>query len=362
MTRATRASIHLPALRHNLSIAKQAAPHAKHLAVIKANAYGHGLLPVARALDQADALAVACVDEAVQLREAGIQQPLVILEGFCDHTELETCRRYMLIPVVHQLEQLERLEAERSEPLAVWLKVDTGMHRLGIRPEQVQPTWRRLLESRAVDSHQSGLMSHLANADDLDDVKTIDQQQRFAQVLEQVKTATGFPIASLANSAGVLGWPQTHFDWVRPGIMLYGVSPFLGKIGADHQLQPVMTLKSRLLAINFHKRGDPVGYSGTWQCPEDMPVGVVAIGYGDGYPRHAETGTPLLVGGQRTTLVGRVSMDMLTVDLRGLRDISIGDEVVLWGEGLAVEEVARYSGTIGYDLLCGVNPRVAVDY
>jgi len=205
-------------------------------------------------------------------------------------------------------------------------------------------------------------MSHLANADDKADAMTETQYQRFSRTQKKLATDTTAPMASLANSGGLLGWPQTHLDWVRPGIMLYGISPFQNHTGGEHHLQAVMTLKSRLIARNFHRRGKSVGYGGSWTCPEDMPVGVVAIGYGDGYPRHARAGTPLLVNGQRASLLGRVSMDMITVDLRGLQNINPGDEVILWGEGLPAEEVARHADTIAYDLLCGVNPRVAVQY
>ena len=362
MTRATRATINLNALRHNLSIARQAAPHSRHLAVIKANAYGHGIVSVAKALAEADALAVACVDEAVQLRDAGVTQSLVILEGFLNLQELEICRRYQLSPVIHQMEQIDLLEAECGDALAVWFKVDTGMHRLGFSIEQVGQAWRRLLECRSIDIQNSVLMSHLANADDLSDAKTEQQYQLFHQVQNQIKSSDILPLASLANSGGLLGWSQTCMDWVRPGIMLYGISPFQNKIGTDHNLQAVMTLKSRLIAINSHKQGETVGYGGSWTCPEDMNIGVIAIGYGDGYPRHAKAGTPVLINGQRVPLVGRVSMDMITVDLRGLTDINIGDAVILWGKGLPTEEISLYANTIAYDLLCGVNPRVSVSY
>ena len=362
MTRATRATINLDALRHNLSVAKQAAPKSQHLAVIKANAYGHGIVPVAKALTEADALAVACVDEAVQLRDAGITKTIVILEGFINLHELEVCHRYQLCPVIHQTEQIALLETECGDPLAVWFKVDTGMHRLGFSTEQVGQAWRRLSECRGVDYVNSVLMSHLANADDLTDTKTEQHYEIFSQLNHQLKTQTGTPITSLANSGGLLGWPLTHMDWVRPGIMLYGISPFQNKTGADNDLRAVMTMKSRLIAINQHKCGDTIGYGGSWTCPEDMAVGVVAIGYGDGYPRHAKSGTPVLINGQRATLVGRVSMDMITLDLRDIQNVALGDEVILWGEGLAAEEVAKYSDTIAYDLLCGVNPRVSVSY
>ncbi|MFO7604203.1 MAG: alanine racemase [Gammaproteobacteria bacterium] len=362
MPRVTRATIDLSALRHNFSIAQQRAPQARQMAVIKANAYGHGMIAVAKALPAADGLAVACVDEAVQLRDAGISQPLLILEGFYDAQELALCRRHRLTPVVHQTEQLELLESEAGEPLPVWLKLDTGMHRLGFTAAQATSAWRRLSVCRSVAHEGLVLMTHFANADDRDDARTEQQHALFAQLQRQIASASAVPQASAANSAGLLGWPQTHADWVRPGIMLYGVSPFSQHSGGMHDLRPVMTLRSHLIAIGTHKKGETIGYGGSWTCPEDMPVGVVAIGYGDGYPRHARSGTPVLIRGQRAPLIGRVSMDMLTVDLRGLRDARLGDEVILWGEGLPVEAVAEHADTIAYDLLCGVNPRVAVDY
>lgn len=362
MTRATRATINLTALRHNLSIAKQAAPHSKQLAVIKANAYGHGIVQVAKALEQADALAVACIDEAVQLRDAGISQSIVVLEGFLIQQELDVCLAYQLTPVIHQLEQIELLEAARSEPIPVWFKVDTGMHRLGFAIEQATQMWRRLHDCRSVDVQHIVLMSHFANADNISDDRTERQYASFQHLCKQISADTATPQCSLANSGGLLGWMHTQMDWIRPGIMLYGISPFKNKTGEAHDLQPVMTLRSQLIAINYCKQGEGVGYGGDWVCPEDMPIGVVAIGYGDGYPRQAKSGTPVLVNGQRTTLVGRVSMDMMTVDLRGLHEIQLGDEVVLWGEGLPAEEVAAHADTIAYDLLCGVNPRVAVNY
>lgn len=353
--RVAQAVIDLPALRHNLQRARAAAPDTRVLAAIKADGYGHGQVAVARNLaDGADALGVACLKEALALREAGIDTAIVLLEGFFHPDELPAIVEHGLEMVVHHPFQLEALDGLRpGRPIPVWLKVDTGMHRLGFPPAQAARVWQWLGERPAVVA-PVGLLTHLANADERDDPTTGAQLARFDAAL------AGCPGAqrSIANSAGVLGWPESHADWVRPGIMLYGCSPFPGRIGPDEALRPVMTLRSALMAVNRLEAGDRVGYGGTWTAPEPMPVGVVAVGYGDGYPRHAPNGTPVLVNGRRVPLVGRVSMDMVTVDLRGQPDARVGDPVVLWGEGLPVEEVAGAAGTISYELICGVTQRV----
>ena len=353
--RATTVAVDVAALRHNLRRARAAAPASKIMAAIKANGYGHGLLRVAHALHEADGFGVACIDEAVQLREAGINKPITLLEGFFSSDELEAIGRYKLLPAVHHAEQIEMLEQARlSQPLQVWLKVDSGMHRLGFAPEQAAVAAERLQRCANV-ADLFGCMTHLANADNLDDTLTVQQVETFRRA-----TAAVPGVRSISNSAALLGWPQSHAEWVRPGIMLYGVSPFIGGRAEHHDLRPAMTLRSELIAVNSLRRGDAVGYGGGWVCPEDMSVGVVAAGYGDGYPRHVPNGTPVLVNGVRVPLVGRVSMDMLTVDLRSQPDARPGDPVVLWGEGLPVEEVAESAGTIPYDLLCRVMPRVAL--
>ncbi|MEJ2567149.1 MAG: alanine racemase [Gammaproteobacteria bacterium] len=352
MTRPAQAILDLPALRHNLTRVRQLAPGRHSMPVIKANAYGHGMVKTARALQDSDAFAVACLDEALILREAGIAQPLVLLEGFFEAAELPLLSRHRLTAVVHHEEQVAMLERTRFDaPLPVWLKVDTGMHRLGLAPDKVAEAWRRL--NACASLQVVGFMTHLANADYRDDPLTLQQVKRFNQAVEP------FPgQRSIANSAAILTWPQTHGDWVRPGIMLYGVSPFADSVGEIHGLKPALSLCSRLMAVNHFKRGDRIGYGGAWECPEDMPVGVVAIGYGDGYPRHAKSGTPVLVNNQRVPLIGRVSMDMICVDLRSQRRARCGDPVCLWGAALPVEEVARYAGTIPYELLCRITSRV----
>ena len=356
MTRATRAVINLSALRHNLSIVRRHAPDSRVMAIIKANAYGHGSVAVAQALHQADAFGVACLDEAINLREAGISQPIVLLEGVVHAADLNLVRGYELELVVHHPEQISLLQHHSGRPIPVWLKLDTGMHRLGVAPARTQEILQ-LLNTLDGVAQPIRLMTHLANADDRQDNTTVQQLAGFDAATAELAYAT-----SIANSAGILAWPKSHRDWVRPGIMLYGVSPFVDSQAADHELQPVMTLHSELIAVNHHQQGEAVGYGGTYHCPEDMPVGVVAIGYGDGYPRHAPSGTPVLVNGRRVPLIGRVSMDMICVDLRDCPNARIGDPVVLWGVELPVEEIAARAETIGYELLCRITQRVPFVY
>jgi alanine racemase len=321
-------------------------------AAVKAEGYGHGLVRIAQALD-ADAFAVACGEEALTLREAGVVRPIVLLEGVFEAAELPLCARHGLDIAIHHPEQVVMLErAHLERPVRVWLKVDSGMHRLGLPPETVAAIWRRLRDCPTV-APEIVLMSHLARADERAHDYTLQQLRTFQTAI------AGLPgERSLANSAGILGWPPTHFEWVRPGIMLYGASPFVDSLAPAEDLRPVMTLSTRLIGLHQLQRGDPVGYGGTWTCPEAMDVGVAAVGYGDGYPRHAPSGTPVLLNGREAPLIGRVSMDMITLDLRQHPDARIGDAVVLWGAGLPVERVAQAAGTIAYPLLCGITARV----
>lgn len=358
MTRPVRALIDAQALRHNLKQVRETAPNSKVMAVVKADAYGHGLAAIANILIEAHAFAVASFDEGVVLRNAGVAHPVCLLEGFFDAQELNLLTHYRFSSVVHNLVQLEQLErCQSSSPIDVWLKADTGMNRIGFVPDEVPDVLARLQKCNAVGRVR--LMSHLARADDRTHKVTNDQIALFTQL------AAGLELeCSLANSAGVVAWPQSHFDWVRPGIMLYGASPVEGHSAAELGLHPVMTLTSELIAVNHRSEGDCVGYGGEWVCPEDMPVGVVAIGYGDGYPRLASALTPVLVNGERVPLIGRVSMDMITVDLRGRPDAQVGDPVVLWGQGLPVEEIAAHAGTIAYELLARMPkraPRVQIN-
>ena len=357
MTRATRAVVNLSALQHNFQVARNAAPHSRLMAIIKANAYGHGLLQVARALHAADAFGVATVDEAVSLREAGVPQPVVLLEGFSSAEELHLIRAYNLQSVIHEPGQIKLLERHSGKPVTVWLKLDTGMHRLGFDPGQCSGIMHRLMACENVEQPIK-LMTHLSCADDRNSDMTGKQLALFQ---EAVASCTDLQ-QSIANSAGILAWPQSHCDWVRPGIMLYGASPFTDDLGSSQGLQTVMTLQSHLISVKTIRKGERVGYGATWIAPNTMTIGVVAIGYGDGYPRHAKSGTPVLVNQKMAHLVGRVSMDMITVDLSTCPDAKVGDPVVLWGEGLPVEMVANHADTIAYELLCGVTRRVRYEY
>ena len=352
MSRPVTAEIHTAALRHNLQRVRQLAPQTKVMAVIKADAYGHGLISAARALSAADGFGVAELDEAIALREAGVNKPITLLTGFHHPSEVPELAHYTLQPVVHNHEQIDALlNAELSQTLSVWLKVDTGMHRIGFAPAKVPAVMQQL--SGAAQVSDVRLMSHLANADDPDDPYTQRQLETF-----QTCMSAPLPVCSLANSAAVVAWPDTHFDWVRPGIMLYGASPVNKQSAKALQLQPVMRFSSQLIAVRDLRQGDAVGYGGTFRCPQNMPVGVVACGYGDGYPRHAASGTPVWIGGHEATLIGRVSMDMLSVDLRRHPGARIGDPVQLWGDHVDVDLVASSAETIAYELLCGVSARV----
>ena len=353
MTRPAQALIDIQALQHNLTRVQAAAPGRRVMAIIKADAYGHGIVRVARALAAVDGFGVASIDEALVLRAAGVTRPITLLEGVFERAELALVRQHGLSVVVHNAAQIEMLEqVEAGAPIPVWLKIDSGMHRLGFAPPEV-PAARQRLEACAAVAQSIGLMTHFACADERSNSATQQQQICFEQA-----TAGLAGERSCANSAAILAWPQTHGDWVRPGIMLYGVSPFNGELAAEHGLKPVMSLRSELIAVHQCRRGDAIGYGASYICPHDMPVGIVAIGYGDGYPRHAVTGTPVLIKGQRVPLIGRVSMDMISVDLSAVRDARIGDSVELWGSGLPVEEIAEHAVTLAYELLCGVARRV----
>ena len=356
MSRPARVVINLSALRHNFSRIRTLAPDSKIMAIVKADAYGHGIARIAQSLENADAFGVACLEEARELRQAKIQQRIILLEGPYAKEELSEIGELNLDIVVHDISQVEMLDhCQLNRAIDVWLKIDTGMHRLGFSPELVNDVISRLQQTNSVKDIR--LMTHLASANDRDNQMTTEQIKcfnQFAEIQNVEKT--------IANSAGIMAFPDTHVDWVRPGIMLYGVSPFSDSQGPQQGLQPVMTLQSELITVKQLKAGEPVGYGATWRCPEDMLVGVVAAGYGDGYPRHAKSGTPVLVNGKRAELIGRASMDMLTVDLRSQTQAKTGDPVVLWGEGLPVEEIARHADTIPYEVLCAVHKRLEFSY
>ncbi|NCB57065.1 MAG: alanine racemase [Gammaproteobacteria bacterium] len=352
------AQIDTQALQHNLAVVRSQIPaNTKVVAVVKANAYGHGLIQVAKTLASADAYAVARLEEALILRSSGIVKPIIMLEGFFSADDLPVLAANNIQTAVHSVEQLDALEQmQLPNPVTVWLKLDTGMHRLGVRPEEAEEFCERLANCRNV-VQPFNFITHFSRADELDNLATTKQIELFNQLTQKYAGE-----CSLASSAGIMEWHDAHADWIRPGIMLYGASPFLGKTGYDHGLQPVMTLKTSLIAVRLVKQGEPVGYGAKWVAQQDTKVGVVAIGYGDGYPRMAPSGVPVLVNGRIVPLVGRVSMDMLTVDLGPDAADKVGDDVTLWGEGLPVETVAEAIGTIPYELITKLTPRVIMEY
>lgn len=348
--RPTQAIINIAALKHNLNIARQHAPHSKLIAVVKADAYGHGAVRVSQAINNdVEAFAVCCIEEAIELREAGIQKPILTLEGFFEPSELSLIQQYHLQTVVQHPYQIEILKAAKlQQAITVWLKIDIGMGRLGFLPDDFTSAWQQLNDIPYI-AKPIKLMTHLACADELDRPLTTKQIKQFFQLTKDLKTEK-----SITNSAGILGWEAAHADWNRIGIMLYGASPYEER----YDLQPVMQLQSQLISVKHCPKGQTVGYGATWRCEQDSLIGIAAIGYADGYPRHAPNGTPVLVNGQRMPLAGRVSMDMIAVDLTQQPDAKVGDEVILWGKGLPVEEIAKQAGTISYELLTHVNKRV----
>jgi len=351
-----RAIVDSAALRHNLARVRTTAPGSGVMAVIKANAYGHGLVPAAKAMAESDGFAVARLEEGLALRRAGLANRILLLEGACGAEQLALAAQQDFDLMVHSIEQIEMLEGRAgSDVVRAWIKVDTGMNRLGFRVEEFAAAHRRLVGIANVAPDPT-LVTHLASADDRRDSKTTTQLQAFG-------TATaGVPGArSIANSAAMLAWPATRADWVRPGLMLYGVSPFPSGTGAELGLRPAMTLQSEVIAVKAVKQGETVGYGGAWRALRNTRMAVVAGGYGDGYPRSTGPGAPVLVNGHHAPLIGRVSMDMVTVDVTDLPVVAIGDPVVLWGEGVPVENVARHAGTIPYELICGVSQRVQLE-
>ena len=351
------AHIDRSALAHNLGVVRARTAGSRVLAVVKANAYGHGVLWAVRAFSAADGFAVARTREALELRRAGIDRTILVLGGLADRESLGRIAQERIDTVVHAHEQVEMLRSRHEgPPVRVWVKVDTGMHRLGFPPAELPAVWSELEHLRGV-AQPVHLMSHFARADEPGGAVTARQIACFDEALAGL-AGSAPPPASLANSAAVLGAPAAHREWVRPGVMLYGVAPMVGGRAVDHGLRPAMTLTAPLVAVKTIEAGSPVGYGGAWTAPERMRLGLAAIGYADGYPRHAASGTPVLVGGRRAALAGRVSMDLIALDLRGCPEARAGDPVTLWGEGLPVEEVAEAAGTIGYELVTRLGPRV----
>jgi len=359
MARPNQARLDLAALRHNVGVASSLAPQSKVMAVVKANAYGHGAVTIATELDGlVDALAVACIEEAVELRDAGVSAPILLLEGVFEASELATAAQLGFWVSIDNEWQLQWLEdAIVPEPVHCWLKVDTGMHRLGVAANRTEEFFQRI-ESCANSSGEPVIYTHFASADDVASEQTRQQLQVFDAVCANLPAQR-----SAANSPGVLAWPEAHYDWIRPGYMLYGNSPMAAPHPNAQALQPVMTLTSAVISLRDITAGEAVGYAASWTASRHSRIATVTIGYGDGYPRLAPNGTPVLVNGQRAPLAGRVSMDMITVDVTDLPQVQVGDTVVLWGEGLPVAEVAGHAGTIGYELTTRMparTPRVIV--
>jgi len=352
MPRPIRAVVKASALRHNLKLAREAAGEAKIWAVLKANAYGHGLERAARALADADGFAVLDFQEAVRLRLAGVTKPILMLEGFFKPLDVNLLFKYALTPVIHNADQVELLKhMDLPAELDLYLKVNSGMNRLGFGVEQLRPTYNTLRLHPRIRSIT--LMTHFADADGAGGVH--GQLRWFNELVQPFEAPR-----STANSAALLRSKETREGWARPGIMLYGCSPFPDWSAEAIGLRPAMTLNSELIAVQELMSGERVGYGFAYEAQQEMTIGIVACGYADGYPRHAPTGTPVLVAGRRTGTIGRVSMDMLCVDISDLEEACIGTPVTLWGEGLSADDVAAAAGTVSYELLCALAARVPV--
>ena len=357
MSRPNQARLDLEALQHNVRVARELAPGSRIMAVVKANAYGHGAVTIAQSLEhKVDALAVACIEEALEIREAGVSSPMLLLEGAFEREELVTATELDLWLTVENEQQLQWLE-NTSLPAAVtcWLKVDTGMNRLGVTPARANEFFQRLQACDTV-ADEIVVFTHFACASDLQSNKTAAQMA----ALETLSLEAPY---SAANSAGLLAWPGSHYDWVRPGYMLFGNSPLEHSHPNAAALKPVMTLCSAVISLRAVDTGESVGYGGRWVAQRPSLIATVAIGYGDGYPRQAPNGTPVLVKGQRAALAGCVSMDMITIDVTDLDNIQLGDEVILWGKDLPLTEIAECAQTIGYELTTRMparTPRIVV--
>jgi alanine racemase len=353
------AHINLAALQHNFERVKQLAPNSRIMSAIKADAYGHGALQVAQALHDSDAFAVARLSEGLLLRAAGIQQPIVLLEGVSSVTDLQAAADNALSIVFHHPSQLQLITtAQLSKPLNFcWLMVETGLHRLGLSADQVDYALQILTASPNILG-EIGLMSHFANSDLVGDARNQQQLDKLMECADQYGLKT-----SMANSAAIFSFAASHGDWVRPGLMLYGATPFTDKTAQDLDLKPVMQLTSELIATQPLHVGDKVGYGGSWIAEKPGRIGIVSIGYGDGYSRHLSNVGSVLINNQRVPIVGRVSMDMIAIDLSNLSDVTVGDAVIMWGsELLTVDDMATQANTISYELLCQLNERVKRQY
>lgn len=356
MSRPIKAVLSRRNLLHNVSLIRQQAPRAKLIAMVKANAYGHGLRSVSKRLEShVDLLGVASIDEALALRKVGVKTPILLMEGVFTPHEIKDAAHENCHVVFHEPQQLAWLQ-QSTQMIKAWLKVDTGMGRLGFSSQEAEATFNQMAQYHHI-TQPIRILSHFACADNPEHPLNQQQINLFNALRKQIKTEY-----SLCNSGGIFLFPQHHYDFVRPGISLYGASPFTNKTGLELGLQPVMTLKTKLIAVKQKTKGSFLGYGARFVCPEDMLIGVVAGGYGDGYPSSARDGTPILVNNIRSSLIGRVSMDLMTVDLRACPAAKAGDPIILWGDGLPIEKVAAYTNQSAYDLLTGMQNRVQFEW
>ncbi|MDP1574079.1 MAG: alanine racemase [Coxiellaceae bacterium] len=353
------ATVTLDHVRNNIRQLRAMIPGKKILAMVKSNAYGHGLVPIAQTLSDVDALGVATIGEALQLRVAGITQKIVVMRGFITQEELHLFLRDPgLVACIHDHQQLALLKQSvfsEKDVLTIWLKIDTGMHRLGFDYHQFSDVYSTLMQLPVIKK-PFVVCSHLADADNMDAVFTEQQIHCFEKITKTIQTEK-----SILNSAGILAYPEAAFDWIRPGLMMYGISPFATNDPRNSLMKdfrPAMTLSSKLIAIKDVKKGEKIGYSCTFVAPSDMTIGIVGMGYGDSYPRQAKNGTPVLIRDQRCPIVGRVSMDMITVDISHVKNAAVDDTVILWGEQLLVSEIAENVNTVSHELLCHLTGRV----
>jgi alanine racemase len=358
MARKTLCTLSTASLLHNLEVIRAHTPKAKIMGMVKANAYGHGIRSVSQRLEgYIDALGVACIDEALALRQARVTTPITLIEGIFAPEELQIAAEQGFPVVFHSDHQIRWLEQTKlSGKLRAWIKINTGMGRLGFSPEAGAIAMKKLSENASI-IQPIGIMSHFACADEPEHPMNANQIAAFTSFAKEYPGEKSF-----CNSAAIFSFPEMHFNCVRPGLALYGASPINGKSAASLGLKPVMTFKTELIAIQKFKRGESVGYGANFVCPEDMPVGIASVGYGDGYPRIVQEGASVLVGEERCSLLGRIAMDMAAIDLRYCGEAAVGDKVTLWGEGLPVEDLAEYSNHLSYDLLSGIQNRVRFEW
>lgn len=351
------AEVDVAAFQHNLNLVKQSvAPRVKLLLMLKANAYGHGLSLLASVLDNIDGVGLAAYSAAISIREQGFTAPIVMMQGFVSNEELTLCLKYNLTPVLHNHYQLECLQKLSTvNRINCWLKINTGMNRLGFKPDEFAAVYSKINAISVVNEDDLVVLTHLATADMEDQQKGLAQIKSFDAITQHIRVEK-----SVCNSAAIFAFPQAHYDWVRPGFVLYGETPFTDRSGIALDLRPVMTVKARIIALQQLKQGDAIGYGATYVCSEPSIIAVINIGYGDGYPRDAAAGTPVLVRGQRCPLVGRVSMDMITVDVTKVATVALHDEVILWGRGLPLKDVATAMGCFDYEMLARITQRIEI--